>query len=76
MALYYFQKRECATLCVDIPKEKHKFLIAHKGKYIQDILSETNVSVAVPRQDSDEETVILRGLLNNIGFGKLYFLAT
>lgn len=76
MVLYYFQKNECATLCIDIPKEKHRFLLAQKGDYIQDLLLETNVSIEVPRLDSDEETVILRGLINNIGYGKLYFLVT
>lgn len=55
---------------VEIPKQKHKYLMAQKGNGIQDILLETNVSVEMPQQDSDKETVTLRGLYKDLGTGK------
>lgn len=45
--------------------------MAQKGSGIQDILLETNVSVEMPQQDSDKETVTLRGLYKDLGTGKL-----
>lgn len=44
--------------------------MAQKGSAIQDILLETNVSVEMPQQDSDKETVTLRGLYKDLGTGK------
>jgi len=58
---------------VEIPKQKHKYLMAQKGNGIQDILLETNVSVEMPQQDSDKETVTLRGLYKDLGTGKYFF---
>jgi len=58
---------------VEIPKQKHKYLMAQKGNGIQDILSETNVSVEMPQQDSEKETVTLRGLYKDLGTGKFIF---
>lgn len=55
---------------MEIPKQKHKYLMAQKGSGIQDILLETNVSVEMPQQDSDKETVTLRGLYKDLGTGK------
>lgn len=43
--------------------------MAQKGNGIQDILAETNVSVEMPQQDSDKETVTLRGLYKDLGTG-------
>lgn len=43
--------------------------MAQKGNGIQDILLETNVSVEMPQQDSDKETVTLRGLYKDLGTG-------
>lgn len=71
---YAKMEKESATVFVEIPKQKHKYLMAQKGNGIQDILSETNVSVEMPQQDSDKETVTLRGLYKDLGTGltKLY----
>lgn len=68
------QEKESATVFVEIPKQKHKYLMAQKGNGIQDILLETNVSVEMPQQDSDKETVTLRGLYKDLGTGKFVFL--
>lgn len=59
---------------VEIPKQKHKYLMAQKGSGIQDILLETNVSVEMPQQDSDKETVTLRGLYKDLGTGRLILI--
>lgn len=48
--------------------------MAQKGNGIQDILAETYVSVEMPQQDSDKETVTLRGLYKDLGTGKIIFL--
>lgn len=69
------QEKESATVFVEIPKQKHKYLMAQKGNGIQDILSETNVSVEMPQQDSDKETVTLRGLYKDLGTGKCYLIS-
>ncbi|XP_050546345.1 vigilin [Daktulosphaira vitifoliae] len=72
--IYEKMEKESATVFVEIPKQKHKYLMAQKGNAIQDILLETNVSVEMPQQDSDKETVTLRGLYKDLGTGltKLY----
>ncbi|XP_022182851.1 vigilin [Myzus persicae] len=72
--VYTKMEKESATVFVEIPKQKHKYLMAQKGNGIQDILLETNVSVEMPQQDSDKETVTLRGLYKDLGTGltKLY----
>jgi len=48
--------------------------MAQKGNCIQDILLETNVSVEMPQQDSDKETVTLRGLHKDLGTGKFFYI--
>ncbi|VVC39754.1 K Homology domain,K Homology domain, type 1 [Cinara cedri] len=72
--IYTKMEKESATVFVEIPKQKHKYLMAQKGNGIQDILAETYVSVEMPQQDSDKETVTLRGLYKDLGTGltKLY----
>lgn len=74
--MYYFdlKEKESATVFVEISKRKHKYLMAQKGNGIQDILMETNVSVEMPQQDSDKETVTLRGLHKDLGTGNLFSL--
>ncbi|XP_050434788.1 vigilin-like [Adelges cooleyi] len=72
--IYEKMEKESETVFVEIPKQKHKYLMAQKRSGIQDILLETNVSVEMPPRDSDMETVTLRGLYKDLGTGltKLY----
>jgi len=48
--------------------------MAQKGNAIQDILLETDVSVEMPQQDSDKETITLRGLNKDLCTGKFIYI--
>ena len=53
-------KAKCKTMNVTIPKAQHRYVIGPQGSGLQDILKQTNVSVEVPPENSDSQSITLR----------------
>jgi transcription antitermination factor NusA-like protein len=60
-------ERKCATVSVEVKKSQHRYVIGPKGNSINEILAETGVSVEMPSNDSESETVTLRGPQEKLG---------
>lgn len=51
----------CKTITCDFPKSQHRFIIGREGSGLADILEQTGVSVEVPPEQDNSETILLRG---------------
>jgi len=60
-------ERKCSTISVEVKKTQHRYIIGPKGNSINEILAETGVFVEMPSNDSDSETITLRGPQANLG---------
>ena len=60
-------ERKCTTVSVEVKKSQHRYIIGPKGVAINEILAETGVFVEMPSNDSDSETITLRGPQEQIG---------
>uniref|UniRef100_A0A2P2HWJ6 Vigilin n=1 Tax=Hirondellea gigas TaxID=1518452 RepID=A0A2P2HWJ6_9CRUS len=60
-------ERNSQTVCVEVPKLQHKYIIGQKGCNISEILDQHGVSVEMPPQDSDSITITLRGPQSKLG---------
>ena len=54
-------EKKCSTISVEVKKSQHKYVIGPKGNSINEILAETGVFVEMPSNDSNSETITLRG---------------
>lgn len=66
-AIYKDMEKKCTTVCVEVPKAQHKYVIGARGSTIQEILQLTGVSVEMPPNDSATDTVTLRGPHDKLG---------
>jgi polyribonucleotide nucleotidyltransferase len=60
-------EKKCNTVSVEVKKTQHRYIIGPKGNAINEILAETGVFVEMPSNDSDSETITLRGPQENLG---------
>jgi predicted PilT family ATPase len=60
-------EKKCTTVCVEVPKSQHKYVIGSRGSTIQEILRLTGVSVEMPSSDSKTDTITLRGPQETLG---------
>lgn len=61
------QQRKSNTVAVEIAKSQHKYIIGPKGSGLSEILEAVGVSVEVPPNDSDSQTITLRGPAESLG---------
>ncbi|KAL1137858.1 hypothetical protein AAG570_009554 [Ranatra chinensis] len=73
-SMYELMEKTFTTVCVEVSKMQHKYVIGPKGSYINEILQTCGVSVEVPPLDSPKETITLRGphKLLGIALTKVY----
>ncbi|XP_034654519.1 vigilin [Drosophila subobscura] len=60
-AIYKEMEKKCSTVSVEVAKPQHRYVIGPKGSTIAEILQRTGVSVEMPPNDSNLETITLRG---------------
>ncbi len=65
-AVYNELRKNCGELKVPLKKAQRPNIIGKKGATIAEILEKTGVAIEVPRPESDEETVTLRGPQANL----------
>ncbi|KAL5491054.1 hypothetical protein EMCRGX_G016269 [Ephydatia muelleri] len=65
--IYRDMVRVCATVAVEVKKSQHKYIIGPKGQGLHDILTKTGVWVDVPSQDTESNTITLRGPQEKLG---------
>jgi len=60
-------ERKCTTVSVEVKKTQHRYIIGPKGNSINEILADTGVFVEMPPNDSESETITLRGPQDKLG---------
>jgi polyribonucleotide nucleotidyltransferase len=60
-------ERKCSHVCIEVKKSQHRYIIGPKGNAINEIFSETGVFVEMPLNESDSETITLRGAQEKLG---------
>lgn len=71
--LLFLKEKKCQTVCVEVPKAQHKYVIGPRGANIAEILTNHNVSVEIPSQDSTCSTITLRGPQEKLGGGNVAY---
>lgn len=66
---YDYLKRKCTTVSVEVKKHLHKYVTGYRGATLQEILSETGVSVEMPDQNSPSVSITLRATPDCLGKG-------
>lgn len=59
--IYDMKRRTCGELIAQVKKSQHKYIIGPRGAHLDEIMQEFCVVVEIPPQDTDNETIILRG---------------
>jgi len=67
MKIWKEMEKKCSTISVEVKKTQHRYIIGPKGNSINEILAETGVFVEMPSNESDSETITLRGPQANLG---------
>lgn len=65
--IYRDMEKKCTTVCVEVPKAQHKYVIGPRGSSIQEILKATGVSVEIPSSETKSDTITLRGPHDKLG---------
>ena len=60
-------ERKCKTVSVEVKKSQHRYIIGPRGNAISEILAETGVFVEMPPNESDSESITLRGPQDKLG---------
>lgn len=66
-AIYQEKKELVVSVEITVKKPQHRFIIGRKRMGLDDIFRETEVIVELPPEDSDSETIVLRGPKDKIG---------
>jgi len=64
---YTDMEKTCGTISVEVAKAQHKHVVGVKGSNISEIMTLFGVSVEVPSQESELNTITLRGPPEKIG---------
>jgi len=67
------QEEGLVEIFVEIPKWKYAYLKKKKKVVILDILKASNVYIKLLKHNTEETTIILRGLYKDLSFGD-YFI--
>lgn len=65
--IYKDREQHCQSVGVEVKKSQHKYVHGSRGQALQELFEQTGVWVEVPPQDSDLETIVLRGDPQNLG---------
>jgi len=65
-AQYELKKQTCGELPVPIEKAKHKYIRGPRGAHLEHVFKTTGVHVELPKEDSTDTTVLLRGDTRNL----------
>lgn len=65
--IYREMEKKCSTVCVEVPKQQHRYVIGKRGDTLQEILQLTGVAVEMPSADSNKDTITLRGPQEKLG---------
>jgi polyribonucleotide nucleotidyltransferase len=60
-------EKKCSTICVEVKKSQHRYVIGPRGNAINEILADTGVFVEMPPNTDDSETITLRGPQEKLG---------
>jgi len=66
-AIWKEMEKKCKTVSVEVKKTQHRYIIGPRGNAINEILAETGVFVEMPSNDSDSESITLRGPQDKLG---------
>lgn len=66
-AIWREMEKKCSTICVEVKKSQHRYVIGPRGNAINEILAETGVFVEMPPNSEDSETITLRGPQEKLG---------
>ena len=67
LKIYEERQKKCSSVCMEVRKSQHKYIIGSKGQTLQEIFQKTGVSVEMPSPDSNSETITLRGEQDKLG---------
>jgi len=67
LSIWKEMERKCTTVSVEVKKSQHRYIIGPKGNAINEILADTGVFVEMPSNESDSETITLRGPQDKLG---------
>lgn len=67
MRIYEEKKKNTQTVCVEVKKQQHRYVIGPKGATLQEIFKQTGVSLEMPPTDNPSETITLRGEQEKLG---------
>ncbi|MCP3663880.1 MAG: hypothetical protein GY696_15540, partial [Gammaproteobacteria bacterium] len=60
-------ERKCSHVSIEVKKSQHRYVIGPKGNAINEIFSDTGVFVEMPLNESESETITLRGPQEKLG---------
>ena len=66
-AIYADKKDSVVVVEINVKKPQHRFIIGRKRMGLDDIFRETEVIVELPPEESESETILLRGPKEKIG---------
>lgn len=64
---YHFQNRNTQTVSIQVARSQHRFVVGQQRSGLADILRETGVSVEVPPEEAESDTITLRGEPDKLG---------
>jgi len=60
-------ERKCSHVSIEVKKSQHRYVIGPKGNAINEIFSDTGVFVEMPLNESESDTITLRGPQEKLG---------
>jgi len=67
LVIWRDMEKKCSTVSVEVKKSQHKYVIGPRGNAINEILADTGVFIEMPSNDSNSETITLRGPQEKLG---------
>jgi len=65
--IYEEKQRTVQTVSIQVTRSQHRFVVGPQRSGLADILRETGVSVEVPPEDAESDTIVLRGEPDKLG---------
>lgn len=67
VTLWKTLEKKCSTISIEVKKSQHKYVIGPRGNAINEILADTGVFVEMPPNDTNSESITLRGPQEKLG---------
>ncbi|RWS13999.1 vigilin-like protein [Dinothrombium tinctorium] len=65
--IYEEKQKKCQTVCMEVKKSQHRYIIGKGRQTLQEFFKQTGVSVEMPPIESASETITLRGEQDKLG---------